>query len=359
MKKLRFKSRNGVLYFGVGDKLKSSKLKDTKVNRNILSAKFRDGELDEELFGIENHVKTTINDLLYEVLKSKSISLKHKSILAYTSVLNNNIIPFFDGRYVATIKPFDIRKWHDFMIAKGLKRSAMTHARVLMKEAFELAMLKEIVDTNPIKIVSMPRLKSTKKVKKPFTLDEIDLILEHAHGELKNFLGISFFTGIRSGELLALKWEDVDFVTDTISINKTIASGIINSPKTASSYRDIEMIDKAKEFFQSQRFLTGLKNSYVFLNKKGLYYNRSSVIYAHYIKLLNELGIERRSLHNTRHTFASMMLNHGIEPIWVSNMLGHDNLDITLKVYAHFMPKKEKMSLKFLEKRYKNGTKNV
>ncbi|MGE4457583.1 MAG: hypothetical protein AB7E13_11665, partial [Arcobacteraceae bacterium] len=109
MKKLRFKSRNGVLYFGVGDKLKSSKLKDTKVNRNILSAKFRDGELDEELFGIENHVKTTINDLLYEVLKSKSISLKHKSILAYTSVLNNNIIPFFDGRYVATIKTFDIR----------------------------------------------------------------------------------------------------------------------------------------------------------------------------------------------------------------------------------------------------------
>jgi integrase len=50
------------------------------------------------------------------------------------------------------------------------------------------------------------------------------------------------------------------------------------------------------------------------------------------------------------------MLNNRIEPLWVSNMLGHNNLDMTLRIYTHYMPRKEKMSLEFLEKRYKNGT---
>jgi hypothetical protein len=53
------------------------------------------------------------------------------------------------------------------------------------------------------------------------------------------------------------------------------------------------------------------------------------------------------------------MLNTGIDPMWVSNTLGHENLDITLRVYAHFMPKKEKMVIGFLEKRYKNGTSHI
>jgi integrase len=257
---------------------------------------------------------------------------------------------------VVSVRATDIRKWHEHLINKGLKRQTITIARVLLKEAFDIAMIDEIVETNPIKIVDMPKMKSIKKKHKPFTLDEIDLLLASSDGFVKNFLGISFFTGMRSGELLALRWDDVDFTTDTISITKTIAEGIINEPKTNSSYREIEMLDKAKEFFKSQRLQTGLKNEYVFLNSNGAYYGNNSTIYYKYCTLLKELGLEHRSLHNTRHTFASIMLNNGIEPMWVSNTLGHENLDITLKIYAHFMPRKEKMSIKFLEKRYKSGT---
>lgn len=61
-------------------------------------------------------------------------------------------------------------------------------------------------------------------------------------------------------------------------------------------------------------------------------------------------------MHNTRHTFASIMLNNKIEPLWVSATLGHKSLDVTLGIYTHFMPRKEKMKIGFLEKRYKTGT---
>ena len=173
---------------------------------------------------------------------------------------------------------------------------------------------------------------------------------------MRNFLGISFFTGMRSGELLALTWDDVDLQTDTISISKTIADGYINSAKTASSVRDIEIIDYAKQFFEKQRLETGLKGRYIFLDKKGSFYSSNTYFYDNFQRILKKLNLEKRSLHNTRHTFASLMLNNNINPLWVSNTLGHENLDITLKIYTHFMPKKEKMSIKFLEKRYKNGT---
>lgn len=226
MMKLRFKNRNGILYFGVGDKFKSSKMKYTNINKNILSGKFRDGYLDKELFDIDTKTSPLLTDLLQEVMNSKSISLKHKSLLTYSSVSRNNIIPYFENKNVINIKPTDIRKWHSALIEKGLKRQLITIARVLMKEAFELAMINEIIDTNPIKIVDMPKMKQTRKKQRPFSLDEIDLILKTAKGMIRNFIGISFFTGMRSGELLALKWEDVDFETDTISITKNCCGRI-------------------------------------------------------------------------------------------------------------------------------------
>ncbi|WP_455756610.1 tyrosine-type recombinase/integrase [Sulfurimonas sp.] len=119
------------------------------------------------------------------------------------------------------------------------------------------------------------------------------------------------------------------------------------------------MLPIAREFFESQRYETGLKNSYIFLKQDGKHYANNSLFYNTYRETLEKIDIEKRSLHNTRHTFASMMLNNGIEPLWVSNTLGHRDLSITLQVYAKYVPKKEKMVIGFLEKRYKNGTNGI
>jgi len=360
MRKLRFKIRNSkrgdILYYGIGDKFISSGKIDSKVNRNIIIGLFNNGKLDEKL-GIKSiDIVPTVTELLKEVMTSKYKTLKHKTMLAYNITCNSKIIPYFKDMRVNEVKPIDIKRFQDSIVDKGLKKQTIVLTRVLLKEVFSLAIINEWITMNPIKMVDMPKIKSIKKKMKPFTLDEIDLILKSSRLVLRNFLGISFFTGIRSGELLALKWEDIDFSTDTISINKTIASGVINSPKTASSERDIEMLPKVKEFLKSQQLETGLKNTFVFLTRSNSYYSNNSFFYIGYQSVLKKLNIEKRALHNTRHTFASIMLNNKIDSHWVSNTLGHDNLDITLKVYAHYMPKKDKMSIKFLEKRYKNGT---
>lgn len=358
MKKLRFKNRNGILYFGFGDKLKSSKMKDTKVNRNIIIGKFKSGALDEN-FGFSDKPKVpTVNHYLDKVILEKRRTIRHNTFKAYESSFHRISSTFGDKR-ITDVKPIDIKDFYQSIADEGFSKSLISRAKFILKEVFDLSILNEDMVSNPVSVVKIPKVNQTPKEQKPFTLDEIDLILSTAKGQFKNFLGISFFTGARSGEILALKWSDIDFENETISITKTLSKGHINEPKTASSKRDVEMLPMAKKFFEAQRLETGLRNGFVFTKTdKVSHYANNSLFYNTYREILDKIGLEKRSLHNTRHTFASMMLNNQIDPLWVSSMLGHKNLDITLKVYTHYIPKKEKMVIDFLEKRYKNGTNN-
>ncbi len=355
MKKLRFKNRNGVLYFGIGDKFKSSKLKYTKVNKNIIINKFINGALNEDL-ELKTIEVPTVEAYMNRVMNEKNKTLKHNTLSSYKSSMGR-ILSYFQNKRINEVKPIHIKDFLDGIANAGFSRSLINRCRLLLKEVFDLSILNEDITFNPVTVVKNPKILKEVARQKPFTMDEIDLILFKAKGQYKNFLGISFFTGARSGEILALKWSDIDFKTETISINKTLSKGVIGTPKTSSSNRDIEMLPMVKKYLEAQRLETGLQNGFIFTkHDKVSHYFNNSLFYNTYREYLVELGLEKRSLHNTRHTFASMMLNNGIEPLWVSSMLGHKNLDITLKVYTHYIPKKKKMVIKFLEKRYKNGT---
>ena len=356
MKKLCFKNRNGVLYFGIGGNFKSSKMKDTKINRNIIIFKYRNGNLDEEL-GFKVEKNPTLLMFLDKVLQEKRETLKLSSVEHYSNSYNK-VKLFFEDKDISRFKPIEIKEFQDGL-ARKYSRSLINNVRTLLREAFDLAVLSELITVNPVVAVRAPKVLKARKKQKPFTLDEIDLILENTQGYVRNFLGIAFFTGMRSGEILALTWDDIDFVTETISITKTVSRGTINSTKTTASERDIEMIPQARKFFEAQRLETGLQNSYAFLQADMKSHHGTNVLfYKQFKSLIKRLGLTDRSMHNTRHTFASMMLNHGIEPLWVSATLGHKSLDITLGIYTHFMPRKEKMTIGFLEKRYKTGTHN-
>ena len=358
MRKLRFKNRNGILYFGLGDKFKSSKMKYSAVNKNIITSKFNKGLFDDDL-NIVVSDSELISVLVIDFIHSQSNIKKESTLRNYRTTFKNYIKPYFENKTVAQVSPLDIKSFQDYIQSKGISGKAIIgQSRYLLSEVFQNAILRGEITVNPVKMVNTPtfRRRAKKQSVKVFTLDEVDLIISKATGDLKNLLGILFFTGMRIGELIALKWSDVDFKTDTISINKTVSAGTIDTPKTLSSDREIEMLSQAREFLKKQMLLTGMKNTFVFLNSKQSHYTQGSHLLIKFISLLQDLNIQRRTLHTARHTFASMMLNNNIDPMWVSATLGHENVKITLEIYAHFLPRKEKMKMEFLEKRYKNGT---
>ena len=134
--------------------------------------------------------------------------------------------------------------------------------------------------------------------------------------------------------MLGLKWEDINFFKNEISIKRSIKMGKVGKTKTPYSVRTIDMIDSLIPFLKAQYNLTGSKNSYVFLNKDNNHiYDIKRIRDTHWKKLLLKCGLEYRTIYQTRHTFTSMMVENE-DILWVSKMLGHKDSTITLQRYA-------------------------
>lgn len=159
-------------------------------------------------------------------------------------------------------------------------------------------------------------------------------MINKADGYLRNFIAIMTFTGARPGELIALEWNDIDFENQIININKTTIRGSDGLPKTKASVRRIEMLDIVKDYLMNQYALTGKIDKKVFLNSSNNVFYSHDIIGKRFKDLLDK--DDKRYLYQLRHTFASLMINEGEDIVWVSQMMGHENIDITLKTYTHF-----------------------
>jgi len=141
------------------------------------------------------------------------------------------------------------------------------------------------------------------------------------------------FSGVRPGELVALKWNDIDWESETFDMKRTRIRDEFGPPKTKSSKRTVEMMPNVKEYFCKQYELTG-GNVFdmVFLSSFHKPFFDYNTIAVQFQKLLKD-G-DTRYLYQLRHTFASLMISYNEEVTWVSQMMGHKSSDITLKVYA-------------------------
>lgn len=123
-----------------------------------------------------------------------------------------------------------------------------------------------MIDKSPLTLVRT--IKADKVDIKPFSIDEISTILNSSVGQSRNFFALGFFSGMRSGEMIGLKWEDIDFFKYEIKPQKIRRMGKGGKLKTESSYREIEILDSLLPYLKNQYQLTGSQNSYVFLNKE-------------------------------------------------------------------------------------------
>lgn len=337
---MKFYNRNGTLYIRVNGIRKSTKLPDTPNNRKLVKSYHKNDEFFNS-FSLNTNVPKFV-DICIQVLDDKQI--KPTSYKCYQSMLNNKIIPFFKDMLVNEIKPKHILQWYSTFIDS----SSITTSLAIVKPAFQKAVINDFISSSPV--TDVPRPKFEKKYHmQPFTLSEIDIILNNCEDiTFKNFLGLAFFTGARSGELIGLKWTDIDFENFTISISRTVTKGFEQTPKSLSSIRTIDMLPQAEYFLKDQYSKTGL-SKYVFLTKKNKRFNGSENLSAYFKKYLKELGIKQRSIYQTRHTFASNMLSNGEDLLWVSTMLGHKSANITLSKYSRYIKTHKARKTTFLD----------
>lgn len=276
---------------------------------------------------------------------SRSPSTQNDYKIAY----NKHISPHLGHLKLDEIKASHIKLWQSKVLKVVSPRRVRT-IRAILSTILKDALSDELIDKNPLTLVKTAKVSKTEIT--PFSLNEISLILDKSDGQERNFFALGFMSGMRSGEMIGLKWCDVNFFKSEIRITRTRKMGVDGKTKTESSNRTIDILDSLMPYLKSQYKLTGDKDSYVFLNKfSEPIYDIKRIRETSWKKTLKACGIDYRTIYQTRHSFATMMLENGEDILWLSNMLGHTDSSMTLSKYTHYIKRKEKKRGEFL-----NGT---
>ena len=272
-------------------------------------------------------------------LASKKVLVKESTYIRYDSIIRNQILPLFGSRAINSIKVAEIKKWYNYWISERSSATAIYIANTfsaIFKEAF----YDESIEKNPFDHIRRP--KKSQGGAKPFGIDTMKLLIKSCQDEwFKNFLALSFFTGLRTGEAVALKWDDIDFNSQELEVKRSRRYGKDTTPKTQKSVRVVPIFDELLPYLKSQKKLTKESDSeYIFLSTYGTPFNDGNRIRDyHWRKLLEKVKLPYQRLYDTRSSFATMMLSSGKFSInHIAQMMGHTNVDMLIHKYNKFIP---------------------
>jgi len=273
-------------------------------------------------------------------LDFKKHELKHSTFCKYESIVSSRLLPYFGSADITDIKPSDVKKWLYSIDDVGSK--SKRHYLGVLSGIFQEAFYDEVIQKNPVKHVRLPKYYSP--VIKPFTADEVKSILDNVQNfNYRVYLAIAFYTGMRSGEIIALKKEDINFDAGLIRVARSRSRFGETTPKTRYSIREIPIIELLKPYIID--IMNSHDKEYLFITQYKEPYRDTHVFTLRYWKpLLKDLGIEYRRPYNTRHTYATNMLYRNlVSPVQLAQLLGHSSTQMVYDVYV-----------KYVETNYKN-----
>ncbi len=290
--------------------------------------------------------KITILEALKRFLALK-IGLKQTSLNALENVFNSvfRVMSLKESDKLKKITKERIARYHEETL-KHYKKNTIHNLNANLKSFLEFCEAEGFIQKSPYFSITLKNAKEAKAIE-PFTLEQVKTLIENAQSlRLKAFLMVAFFTGLRTGEQLALMWEDIDFNEKKITINKSLNElGNITTPKNKPSIREVDLLEPVEKILKDLKASEPENKKFVFISMP----KRSTMFQRAFRALLKALNLKDRKLYTTRHTFASLMLSQGEEPMWVSKALGHKDLNTTYSTYSHYIPKQEKERAKFLK----------
>lgn len=263
------------------------------------------------------------------------------------SILGGSLKPAFKTKRVGEITKADILAARNKMArrkgrgASGLMapktiNSHMTILRMILTEAAE-----RYDFTNPY--LNIKPLKQQKVHIEPFSMTEVETILNRAREDYRNYYLLRFYTGMRTGEVDGLKWEYVDFERREILVRETLIHGKTEYTKTDGSQREIPMFGPVYDALKVQYESTGKLSKFVFCNRLGEPLDHNNVTKRVWYPLLEHLNLKKRRPYQTRHTAATLLLASGENPEWVARTLGHSSTEMLFKVYSRYIPNLTRM----------------
>lgn len=309
---------------------------------------------------------TYMHSWLFEVVRISS-KIKPSSFNRYEGIYRN----YIEDSELYSIKMIDIKqivlqRYYNKLYNRGKSSNVIKNLNKLLKSFFNYEIDEGYLVKNPCgrRLVIPGEDKIVKKEIEVFTDEEINALKVALKGNrLQALVLLALGTGLRRGELIGLKWDNIDEINNKLNVIESISQisiidekgerkfkTIIQSPKSQESVREVPIPPSLMMILKKQKNLqkndaanlgTSYKRSrYVFTTKTGQIINARNLTRA-WERLLKSAGIKYKKFHSLRHTYATKLFERGEDLKTVQTLLGHSDISITAKIYTHVMPKKK------------------
>jgi integrase len=280
-----------------------------------------------------NPNRYTIEEGLNDWLKRVQPKCQASTLRDYRSSVYHHLIPKFGKLAIGELTVTLVKNWlAELPCCNKRKNNVLIPLRQLYADLYA----DETIDRNPLdRIKNLPI--STREPE-PFNSDEVAKILAELQGQERNLIQFAFWSGLRTSELIALCWEDVDFKKGCVHIRTAKVRGITKQTKTAAGMRQVTLQPQAAEALQGQFKLTGPSGTVFHDSRNNQPWKSDQTIRKTvWTPALERAGLKYRNPYQTRHTFASTLLSRGENPLWVAQQMGHKDWGMIRKVYGRWI----------------------
>jgi integrase len=288
--------------------------------------------------------RETVAAFLARWMQGATLSLRPPSVRRYRSALDTHIVPALGARRLRELGPQHVQAFYVHLTEEGLSPATVRLVHFVLHRAIDQAVRWGLVVRNVADLVDIPKLSPTEAA--VLTPDQVRAVVRAAQGDaLEPLMIVALTTGLRRGELIALRWDAVSLDERRLDVTGTMQpNGVVAEPKSWSSRRRVPLGDLAINALRSHRAarieqLIGYgapwdDHAYVYGDELGRPLAPMTLL-RHWYAALAAAGIPRMPFHATRHSAATLMLAAGVSPRVAAERLGHRTAALTLDRYSH------------------------
>ena len=306
--------------------------------------------------------RTTLGEYLDRWMEASQSRFRPRTTYLYAGIIRHHIAPYVGAIKLKDLRPDHIQSLYTTRMKDGVGVRTVHLMHAILHRALDQAVRRGLVTRNPTDAVDKPTSKTQEmKVLEP---GQVTVLLEEAkagHQEALYYLAVT--TGLRQGELLGLRWADLDWETGRLQVQRQLQvvpgqGKVFCEPKSAAGRRSIvlgatalEKLREHREYQHTQRLFAGARwkeNDLIFPCSLGTPADPQYLLQT-FKRLLKKAGLPEIRFHDLRHTAATLMLQQGVHPKIVQERLGHSNISLTLNTYSHIIPGMQEDAAKKLD----------